>query len=367
MYPLTSFLETKKSRSNYNSARCAITQYLAFVYPDEQDRDFEALSIRYLQEEQNHFDYLQGFVRWLEGEGLSPNTVHTRIAHLRYWFSWNDISLTPAQLSNLKTHMPRRVTIHDEGDFTRGDLLSLVSHADVMMRAVLLVLVSSGMRIGECLSIRFNQLQGNEVHLSYQQTKARKPHVYFISQEAMRAVDEWLKVRDVKLSQSRTKTEKCLGHISKAEDDRIFPYSYAVVVVKFNRLQEAAGCYERDPNSGWAKITLHSIRKFTDSTMNIYISKNQANALIGHFEAGDSSYRRYTREQLREAYAKVEPYLTILAPQEYAELKSETQQQLASHDKLLVGLMEDNYQMKQDNKVIKDTLDSLVRYLDSGK
>ena len=45
----------------------------------------------------------------------------------------------------------------------------------------------------------------------------------------------------------------------------------------------------------------------------------------------------------------------ILAPQEYAELKSETQQ-LTSHDKLLVGLMEDNYQMKQDNKVIKETL-----------
>ena len=50
----------------------------------------------------------------------------------------------------------------------------------------------------------------------------------------------------------------------------------------------------------------------------------------------------------------------------YAELKSETQQ-LTSHDKLLVGLMEDNYQMKQDNKVIKETLDSLVRYLESGK
>ncbi|CAJ0592396.1 unnamed protein product [Cylicocyclus nassatus] len=51
----------------------------------------------------------------------------------------------------------------------------------------------------------------------------------------------------------------------------------------------------------------------------------------------------------------MEPYLVILAPQEYAELKSETQQ-LTSHDKLLVGLMEDNYQMKQDNKVIKETL-----------
>ena len=29
--------------------------------------------------------------------------------------------------------------------------------------------------------------------------------------------------------------------------------------------------------------------------------------------------------------------------------------------------MQDNYELKQDNKVIKGTLESLIRYLESGK
>ena len=365
-YSYNQFLETKKTRSSFSSSATALSQFLRFIYPDNED-DLDVLSLRYLTENRVYFDDLQLFVTYMIQSGSAPTTIHNRVGHVKYWFKWNEILLSPSQISILKTHMPRKVTIHDEADITREDLVSLVSHADVLMRAILLTLASSGMRIGECLSFSLDQLRNNEIHLTYQQMKARKPHVYHISAEALQAVEEWLKVRDVRLSQARNKSVKCLGLVVPMSDNRVFPFSYQSVAAMFVSLQKVAGCYEYDAGSRRARRTLHGIRKWTDSQMKIYLSVNLANALIGHFEQGDASYRRYSLEQLRDAYAKVEPYLTILAPQEYAELKSETQQQLASHDKLLVGLMQDNYELKQDNKVIKDTLESLVRYLESGK
>ncbi|HJK79022.1 MAG TPA: site-specific integrase [Methanocorpusculum sp.] len=366
VYSYNQFLETRKTRSSYLASSRALSQYLRFIYPD-CDEELDLLSLQYLRDERSFFDDLQSFVTYLSSVGNSPNTIHNRIGLITYWLKWNEILLNPSQLSILKTHMPRRVTIHDEIEITREDLVSLLNHADVLMRAILLVLASSGMRIGECLAFRLDQLQGNEIHLSYDQMKARKPHVYFISQEAVLAIEEWLKVRDVRVSRAQNRTVKCLGYDIPENDLRLFPFAYQSIASKFILLQQVSGCYEFDSVSGRSRRTLHGIRKWADSTMKLHLSVNLGNALIGHFESGDSSYRRYTRDQLREAYAKVEPYLTIMAPQEYAELKSETQQQLASHDKLLVGLMEDNYQMKQDNKVIKETLDSLVRYLESGK
>lgn len=288
--------------------------------------------------------------------GSAPTTIHNRVGHVQYWLKWNEILLSPSQISILKTHMPRKVTIHDEADITRDDLVSLVNHADILMRAILLTLASSGMRIGECLSFRLDQLRNNEIHLTYQQMKARKPHVYHISSEALQAIDEWMKVRDIRLSQARNKSVKCLGLVVSMSDDRVFPFAYQSVSAMFVSLQKVAGCYEYDAGSGRARRTLHGIRKWTDSQMKIHLSVNLANALIGHFEPGDSSYRRYSPEQLNDAYAKVEPHLVILAPQEYAELKSETQQQLASHDKLLVALVEEKVEMQK-------RMDSLERIL----
>jgi len=230
-----------------------------------------------------------------------------------------------------------------------------------MMRAVILVLVSSGMRIGECLSIRSEQLRENEVHLERQQMKAGKPHVYFISREAVKAIEEWFKVRDVNLERSRKKAKKCLGisSVSSDDDPRIFPYSQSIVSVKFVNLQKKAGMYEYDANAKRGRITLHSFRKFTDSTMNLHISKNMTNALIGHFEYGDGAYRRYSREQLREAYSVVEPHLVMLAPPEYAEDMSEYNKRLNNQNSTLAIMADELVQQQKALEEYKNNLESV--------
>lgn len=317
------------------------------MYPDDV-LELESLSVKYLETGRNYFDDLQMFLQHLKDQENAPNTVIGKLSFVRIWLQWNDVQLSASQMGILKSMMPRKVTVHDEAELTREKLVSLVSHADVMMRAVLLILISSGMRRGECVLFRLDQVHGNEIHFEYKQMKARKPQIYFISNEARMALDEWLKVRDEYLLLACTRTEKCLGNNgSLPSDPRVFPYAPETIGKKFVGIQEKAKLYEYDPNAKRGRLTLHMIRKYTDSTMCLHISKNETNALIGHFEQGDSAYRRYTREQLRDAYKKVEPYLSILAPAEFAELQSETKQELLMQNKVIVSLVEDQLETKK--------------------
>ncbi|MDV0440964.1 tyrosine-type recombinase/integrase [Methanorbis furvi] len=364
---VTDYVNTKRTKNTKSVVRGSLTQFFRHVSKQQLlTKDLDTYSLQYLENSSIDQIFADANSYFDSIYSLSPKTISLRIGFLIHYLKMNDIAFSAAQDSILSGRLPRSVTVHDEDYLTTERLRSVLAQSDVMMRAIILVLASSGMRIGEVLSFDISQMHGNEIHMRASQMKGQKPHVYFISVEAVQAVNEWLKVRDVFATRALLKTKKCLGH-SSVISSCVFPYSYSSIGVKFTLVMQKAGLYERDMVTRRGRITLHSIRKWTDSTMKIHISSNLANALIGHFEAGDSSYRRYTREQLREAYAKVEPYLTILAPQEYADLKSETQQQLASHDKLLVGLMEENYQIKADNKVIKDTLNSLVRLLDTEK
>lgn len=370
-YTFQQFLDTKRAPRSVMAARVGLSQFLNFIYPDSGE-EVELLSIRYIKENvtnPQHFTNLLRFVKYLDEKGDAPNTLHGKYANVLTWLKWNDVVFSPAETGRLKSILPRRVTVHDEGDLTKDKIVSLLSHSDVMMRAVILVLVSSGMRIGECLSIRSDQLRENEVHLERQQMKAGKPHVYFISREAVKAIDEWLKVRDVNLERSRKKTKNCLGISSVSSDDdlRIFPYSQSVVSVKFVHLQTKAGMYEYDVNAKRGRITLHTFRKFTDSTMNLHISKNMTNALIGHFEYGDGAYRRYSREQLREEYSKVEPHLVMLAPPEYAEDMSEYNKRLNNQNSTLAIMADELVQQQKSLEEYKSNLESIKMELARSK
>lgn len=354
------FLDGKRAPRSVRSAKLGLSQFLTFIYPDAGE-DMELLSIRYINEKSDkphYFNDLFQFVKYLDAGGNAPNTVHGKYATVITWFKWNDLLFSPSEELRMKSVLPRRVTVHDEGDLTKDKIVSLLSHSDVMMRAIILVLVSSGMRIGECLSIRSEQLRDNEVHMERQQMKARKPHSYFISREALLAISEWMKVRDINFERSRKKTEKCLGvSCSSGLDPRIFPYSQSVVSVKYVNLQKKAGIYEYDREAKRGRITLHSFRKYTDSTMNLHISKNMTNALIGHFEQGDGAYRRYTTEQLREAYSVAEPHLTILVPKDYAEDMSEYDKRLNNQNSTLAIMADELLKQQASLEEYKNNLE----------
>jgi hypothetical protein len=83
------------------------------------------------------------------------------------------------------------------------------------------------------------------------------------------------------------------------------------------------------------------------------------NALIGHFEYGDGAYRRYSREQLREAYSVVEPHLVMLAPPEYAEDMNEYNTRLNNQNSTLAIMADELVQQQKSLEEYKNNLESV--------
>lgn len=330
------YISLKRSKLTRRTVTVSFRRYFRILnYADVSD--LQSLSISYLSSGRDYFDDIKNYLRSLVDLGYAPNTISNSMHVIYEFLRWNGFEYTPIQLSIIRSLKPRSVGVRDEDIFDVRKLRSLLYHCDTCLTALILVLVSSGMRIGEALSITSEQIRDNEIYMRVDQMKSRKPHVYYISSEALQALDEWKRVRDIAILNADNRTKKCFNHFP-VNREPIFVYSYSFVSRKFKNALSAAGL---------SRLTFHSIRKFTDSTMKLYIPSNLANSLIGHYEEGDISYRRYSRDQLREAYKKVEPYLIIQAPENYAELQSETQQQLSNHDKLLVQVLEEKMDLEK--------------------
>lgn len=345
MITIEEYLDFKRSERTRYTVRSALKLYFVYV-AGEEPADLDEYVKSYFTSDRDYFRDVVGFRDSLISSGYAPKTLNFRINYVLHFLEWNGVQFTPLQSSMIRVKLPRNVAIRDDDTYDIQKIQSILAHSDVFLRALVLVLVSSGMRISEALSFTEAQIHENEIHMQAGQMKAAKPHIYFISSEALAALAEWRKVRDEAVRQANKKTY-CLG-IPLKHSDAVFPCSYNTARMKFQNVMRKAGLYEKDISVNQARLTFHGFRKFADSTMKAHITPNLANALIGHFEAGDSSYRRYTLEQLRAAYAEVEPYLTISATSpELSKGMQEVKETLATHDRLLLEVVGENYELKK--------------------
>jgi hypothetical protein len=81
------------------------------------------------------------------------------------------------------------------------------------------------------------------------------------------------------------------------------------------------------------------------------MSGDTIEALVGHETGLSPAYRRYTEEELDEIYLKLEPYLNIQAPKEYAELQGQTARELDKMKGLVANasLTIDELKQKQED------------------
>jgi integrase/recombinase XerD len=137
------------------------------------------------------------FIENEQDRGLKPTTVHTRLqgvkAFLRFLIRQNKVH--PRVLSRTITvkvpdSLPRAM---DPDDVRR--LLRAVRH--VRDRAMILVLLRTGMRIGELLDLRLRDINMKQRRMEiYEAEKNRVGRIVYISDDAHGAVTKWLNNRD---------------------------------------------------------------------------------------------------------------------------------------------------------------------------
>jgi integrase/recombinase XerD len=130
--------------------------------------------------------------------GFAPATVRTRTANLRAFFTYLEdegrIERSPWRkraLVKLDKPLPRAMKLEDLDAW-----IDALEEASVFDRAALLLLLRSGMRVGELMRVRVEDADMEQMSIKlYVGEKNRLGRIVYFTKDARAAIEEWMKER----------------------------------------------------------------------------------------------------------------------------------------------------------------------------
>ena len=244
----------------------------------------------------------------LQALGGSCRTHRTCLGYqsaIRTLLAEQDISLSPKGERQLRhARQPHPLTRGEA--LTPGGVLKILEHLDTRGRAILYTLISSGARLGEVLSIdlRDLDLDSRPARFRIRNTWSGDSRVAFISREAEGATRVYLIVRDRFLASARSKGGTGDPGLLFPLGTRSFEQIWALAVSKA-RLERF------DPVTNRRTITPRATRQFFAARMETILPRTVVSEMMGQTGHLPESYRRYTEEELAEAYLKAERVATL--------------------------------------------------------
>jgi integrase len=127
----------------------------------------------------------------------SYSAIHNYVAAIIAFYKINDIILNVDKIARF---MPEKRRANKDRGYEHEEILKLLGVADERMRVVILLLASTGMRIGAIPSLRLRNLEEIEIENSkiYKITvyeNDREEHFTFCTPECAKAIYEYLEMR----------------------------------------------------------------------------------------------------------------------------------------------------------------------------
>jgi len=255
---------------------CAIFQFFKFLESQECQR-FEMISC----------EDLSAFIEHLQNLGLKPTTVFSRLLSLKAFFYYHIDAGTidPAVLKRkLRIKLPQTLPRAIDPEDIRQLLVVIDNVRD---RALIVTLLRTGMRIGELLNTQMREVNLAEKRIEiYQAHKDLSGRVVYLSEDAKRALHEWIKIRAV------DSAYLFYGHKGR-------PLCYEAVREKFIKYLTNAGLSQKG-------YTLHCLRHtFASELLNAGMRLECLQQLLGHSDIEMTRrYARLTDNTRREEYYK---------------------------------------------------------------
>ncbi|MEM4643883.1 MAG: site-specific integrase [Candidatus Methanomethylicaceae archaeon] len=219
---------------------------------------------------------------------------------MKKFFTENDIELK-------KRHRIKGFTIHESTLPSYEQLSDLLRISDLRARTAILMLLSSGLRIGELSRLRLGNIELDVtpagIYLSSKFTKSRRKRVTFISTEAQASLKAYLEKR------------KSRGHsinddspvIATRKGDPVTVWGLYEIVHR-----PMAQLSKKDPD-GWYTLRPHILRKFFITQMLLAgVPDAIVDAMVGHQRYLAKEYELFEVPHFRQWYEKAMPRLLIL-------------------------------------------------------
>jgi integrase len=355
------FLSLYPKESTKRVYRAGIFDFFDFVYgrkirkkrkaTREEMEEYERLAEEYFTKERDYFDDMLRFIAYMNGG--PPIGQKAKIAGVKEFLSYYGVEFTQRQLKQLSTKMPKGKTARTaEKDIDTDMLRKILTHADLKLKALILTLASSGMRIGEALQIRLSDIDLSkdpaQIVVRGEYTKSGDTRTIFVSGEAKEVLKEWLKVRNQYLKsavgRNRGLVEKAEAKEKPIADDRLFPFSDRNVREMWENALKKAGLWNKDTSTGRNQVRIHALRRFFRSQLALGCPVDIVEALMGHEGYLTEAYRRYTLKQMAEYYKKAEHLVTISQSQSIEKIKEEIRSEMTE---VIERLVLENRELKE--------------------
>ena len=264
--------------------------------------------------------------RWLDelnSRNLAPGTQKIYFQAVKKF-----VEVTvPENNVNWKTvDLPRIWGVEEDRIPTKQELRNILNHGNLKDRVIVLLAISSGLRIGTLADLKVEDLEFDTyedvalIKVQAEMAKERVKYVTFTTPEAKKVLKQYL--------DSRRRKERELPPGST-----VFNCGVRAIGMRWIRLLKKAGKTEKGRT--FYKLHFHTLRKFFRTNLELAgVSRSFRERLLGHKgEYLDTAYFKPQIQALLNEYRKAIPQLTILEPiGEYEEIRK---RQLLDTAKLL--------------------------------
>ncbi|MFH0896690.1 MAG: tyrosine-type recombinase/integrase [Candidatus Bathyarchaeota archaeon] len=352
------YLETFNSKNTVKTYKSSLNAFLKGIYGEGELADFAS---RYFQDSRDYESDIQTFLAKIKD--APPKTIRLRLSSIRTFLLENNVELRAIFWRNLSRRIQGSDARTEDDVPSNLELRRLLAHTQIQGKALFLTLSSSGMRIGETLKLKLEDLDLNsspaKISIRGEYTKSGNRRVTFISGEAKEAVLEWLRCRDayIKTATGRSHLhEKVVRDKDgkEVEDNRLFPFDESTANFMWVNAINKAELNHKDPSTKRLQMHIHTLRKFFRSKLGAVIQTDVVEFLMGHEGYLTKEYRKYEVEQLAEFYKKGESALTVMGGSaESTVLVSELTNDVAS-------LKEQVEKLKKDYTILEDAFTKTV-------
>jgi integrase len=253
---------------------------------------------------------------------LSYSTKHLYLSILKHFYEMNDVVLNWKKISKYLGEDERIVS---DRAYSREEIQTLLSNADLRGRVILLLLCSTGMRIGAISSLSLRNLRRIEQHHIYELTiyeKTRSQYTVYCTPECASTIDAYMDLRKRQGEKLNSATPLIREQFDKNDEFRCqHPKHISVYTISRwlgdlliscgIRLKEAVK--EGETNRICKEVMLsHGFRKFANTMMvkaNINLIVKER--LLGHSTGLEDSYFRPDESFLVSQYMLAVPFLMV--------------------------------------------------------
>jgi integrase len=328
------FINSCKSEATKYYYRKGLSYFMSYLNiepsneEDEQDQQYAKLidgrDTKIIQA-----DIIDWITHLKDIEKKSPASINLYVAAVKHFYEMNDITLNNRRINAFK---PEFHNVVEDQPYTREQIKILLDKAEQRNRAIILLLSSSGMRVGAVSNLKVGDLipiDEYNIHQIqvYKRSSKKSKYITFCTPECRKEIDSHLEYR--KRCGERIAENSPLFRITFNKEDQfkaaneVKAFSTIGIKSMVNELLNTTGLrpsrkmtegqQQRNFNRHTNLMELHGFRKFFDTTCtNAGMNSLYTEMLMGHDVGLKGRYTKLSPDELLEGNDKNLGYVSAM-------------------------------------------------------